>query len=94
MPTTAIVKQERMHIRLDAISKQKLEKAASYSQKKLSEFVLTQSLAAADNSISEHEQLSLSRGDWELFLEALENPPAINKKLTEAFALHKKSVTR
>jgi len=29
-----------------------------------------------------------------LFLDALENPPAKNVKLTEALALHKKSVVR
>jgi uncharacterized protein (DUF1778 family) len=94
MPTTETIKQERMHIRLDVLSKQKLEKAASYSNKKLSEFVLSQSLAAAETIISEHEQLTLSSDDWSLFLDALENPPSKNAKLKEAFALHKKSVTR
>ena len=94
MPTTETIKQERMHIRLDTVSKQKLEKAASYSHKKLSEFVLSQSLAAAENIISEHEHMTLSQPDWDLFLDALENPPAKNTKLTEALALHKKSVVR
>lgn len=94
MPTIEITKQERMHIRLDALSKQKLEKAASYSHKKLSEFVLSQSLAAAENIINEHEQISLSEADWTLFLDALENPQAKNAKLTEALALHKQSVVR
>jgi len=94
MPTPETIKQERMHIRLDALSKQKLEKAASYSHKKLSEFVLTQSLAAAENIINEHEQISLSNADWALFLDALENPPAKNAKLKEALALHKQSVVR
>ena len=92
MPTTETAKQERMHIRLDALSKQKLEKAASYAHKKLSEFVLSQSLAAAENIISEHEQITLSNSDWDLFLDALENPPATNAKLKQASELHKKSV--
>ena len=94
MPTSETIKQERMHIRLDTISKQKLEKAASYSHKKLSEFVLSQSLAAAENIISEHEHMTLSQSDWDLFLDALENPPAKNTKLIEALDLHKKSVVR
>jgi len=94
MPTSETIKQERMHIRLDTLSKQKLEKAASYSHKKLSEFVLSQSLAAAETIISEHEQIALSNNDWELFLDALENPPAKNTKLNEAIALHKKTVIR
>jgi uncharacterized protein (DUF1778 family) len=94
MPTSETIKQERMHIRLDTLSKQKLEKAASYSHKKLSEFVLSQSLAAAESIISEHEKLTLSNHDWELFLDALENPPAKNAKLNAAIALHKKTVIR
>ena len=85
-------KQERMHIRLDALSKQTLEKAANYSHKKLSEFVLSQSLAAAENIINEHEHLTLSANDWGLFLDALENPPPKNAKLQQAFALHNKNV--
>ncbi len=94
MPTPETIKQERMHIRLDTVSKQKLEKAASYSHKKLSEFVVSQSLAAVENIISENEHITLSQADWDLFLDALENPPAKNAILTEALDLHKKSVVR
>jgi uncharacterized protein (DUF1778 family) len=94
MPSSEMLKQERLHIRLDAASKQILEKAAGYCHKKLSDFVLSQSLAAAENIISEHEQITLSNTDWELFLDVLENPPAKNAKLKEALALHKKSVVR
>ena len=92
MPTSETIKQERMHIRLDTVSKQKQEKAASYRHKKLSEFVLSQSLTAAETVISEHEKITLSQPDWDLFLDALENPPAKNTKLTVALAFHKKSV--
>ena len=92
MITTEASKQQRMHIRLDAYSKQKLEKAASYSHKSLSEFVLSQSLTAAEQVISEHEQITLSAADWELFLDALENPPPRNNKLKQALQLHQKSV--
>ncbi|SHN91729.1 hypothetical protein BHECKSOX_2121 [Bathymodiolus heckerae thiotrophic gill symbiont] len=94
MPATETIKQERMHIRLDTASKQTLEKAASYSHKKLSEFVLSQSLSAAETIISEHEHITLSQPDWDLFLDALENPPTKNTKLMDALALHKKSVVR
>jgi len=94
MPTTNATKQEHLHIRLDALSKQKLLKAAGYSHKKLSEFVLTQSLRAAENIISQHEQISLANADWELFLEALENPPAKNAKLIAALTLHTSSVVK
>lgn len=94
MPNTDTTKQERMHIRLDTLSKQKLQKAAGYSHKKLSEFILSQSLLAAEDIISQHEQLTLSNVDWALFLEALENPPPKNAKLQAALALHKSTVVR
>jgi uncharacterized protein (DUF1778 family) len=54
--------------------------------------VLSQSLAAAETIISEHEQLTLSNSDWDLFLDALENPSAKNTKLNEAIALHGRAV--
>lgn len=94
MGNTEIIKQERMHIRLDAPSKQKLERAAAYAQKSLSEFVLGRALDAAHEVIHEHETLTLNNADWEIFLDALENPPKPNAKLRDAFAEHKKRVRR
>jgi uncharacterized protein (DUF1778 family) len=94
MANADTVKQERMHIRLDALSKQKLERAATYAHKSLSEFVLGQALHAADEVILEHETLTLSEADWETFLDALESPPKPNEKLKQAFAEHKKRVQR
>ena len=94
MANTETVKQERMHIRLDALSKLKLERAAAYAHKSLSEFVLGQALNAADEVIHENETLTLNEVDWELFLDALENPPEPSTKLKQAFAEHKKRVQR
>ena len=94
MANTDTVKQERMHIRLDTLSKQKLERAATYAHKSLSEFVLGQALHAADEVIQEHETLTLNEADWEVFLDALENPPKPSAKLTQAIAEHKKRVQR
>ena len=94
MANTETVKQERMHIRLDTLSKQKLERAAAYAHKSLSEFVLGQALHAADEVIHEHETLTLNQADWEIFLDALENPPKPSAKLKQAFAEHKKHVQR
>lgn len=94
MADTDTVKQERMHIRLDALSKQKLERAATYAHKSLSEFVLGQALHAADEVIHEHETLTLNEADWGVFLDALDNPPEPGAKLRQAFAEHKKRVQR
>ena len=94
MAVAETTKQERMHIRLDSHAKHKLERAALYSHKSLSEFVLTRALNAADEVIREHETLTLDSQDWERFLDALENPPAPNDRLREAFAQHRKRVAR
>ncbi len=94
MANAETVKQERMHIRVDTLSKQKLERAAAYAHKSLSEFVLGQALHAADEVIQEHDIFTLNEVDWETFLDALENPPKPNAKLKEAFAEHKKRVRR
>lgn len=90
--TVAITKQQRMHIRVDATSKQKLERAAAYQQKSLSEFVLGQALDAADEVIREHETLTLAEVDWALFLDALESPPKPSVRLAQAFAEHDRRV--
>ncbi len=94
MATAETLKQERMHIRLDALSKQKLERAATYAHKSLSEFVLGEALHAADELIQEHETLVLNESDWGVFLDALENPPKPNARLKRAFAEHRKRVRR
>ena len=94
MANPETVKQERMHIRLDTLTKQKLERAATYAHKSLSEFVLGQALHAADEVIHEHETLTLNEADWGVFLNALENPLQPSAKLNRAFAEHKKSVQR
>jgi uncharacterized protein (DUF1778 family) len=92
MTSLDTTKQERMHIRLDALTKQKLELAATYVHKSLSEFVLGQALNSADDVIREHETITLSHADCEAFLNALENPPKPNARLKKAFNEHKQKV--
>jgi len=88
MSTPETIKQERLHVRLDALTKQKLERAARYTRKSLSEFVLTNALSSAEKVIREHETLTLSQSDWAVFMDALENPPKPNKKLRQALKSH------
>lgn len=94
MTTAQPLKEQRLHIRLDGDSKQKLERAAAYVNRSLSEFVLSRALDAADTVILEHETLRLSDADWQVFLDALENPPEPNARLRQAFTEHRKRVQR
>jgi len=94
MANVESIKHDRMHIRLDTESKQKLERAAAYAHKSLSEFVLGNALTAADEVIHEHETLQLTEADWGVFLDALETPPKASPRLKQAFADHAKRVKR
>lgn len=78
------VKRERMHLRLDAKTKRKLERAAAYEETTVSDFVLANAVAAAERIIDSHERITLSARDWEVFYDALINPPEPNERLKEA----------
>jgi len=78
-------KRDRMHLRLDAATKRKLERAATYSQKSVTDFVLSQAVNAADQVLKSHEHHLLSTADWETFCKALDRPPKPNRALKEGF---------
>ena len=50
--------------------------------------MLSRTLPVAEQDVTQHERISLSQRDWELFLNAVENPPRPNaalKKAAQAF---------
>ena len=51
-------KRERVQLRLDARSKKKLERAATFSGKTVTDFVLSHALDAADRVLAEHEVIT------------------------------------
>lgn len=83
--TKATPKRDRMHLRLDATTKRKLERAAAYAQSSVTDFVLSQAVEAAEQVLKMHEQHVLSTADWETFCEALDQPPEPNRALKEGF---------
>jgi uncharacterized protein (DUF1778 family) len=87
MGTTA-AKSERVSLRIDAEAKRTLEHAASYTGSSLSHFVITRALAAANEVIQARETVTLSKRDWEAFLDALTNPPEPNAELQRALRRH------
>jgi uncharacterized protein (DUF1778 family) len=86
------VKRDRMHLRLDAKTKRKLERAAAYQKTTVSDFVLANAVAAAERVIDSHEKITLSAADWEIFYDALINPPEANEKLKEAARRYRERV--
>ena len=87
MSNTKTNKQQQMHICSDSPSKQKRERATASC--------IHKSLPEADDEVTrEYEPFTLSRADWDVFLNTLENPPKPNAKLRHAFTEHKRCVQR
>jgi uncharacterized protein (DUF1778 family) len=84
MAQSSNVKRDRMHLRIDANAKRRLERAAAYEQTSVTDFVMVNAMAAAERVIDAHEKVTLSPPDWDVFYDALINPPAPNRKLKAA----------
>jgi len=87
-------KKERLHLRLDASSKRKLERAASYTETTTSQFVLRNALEAADRTIESHERIALGQKDWNAFFDALMNPPEPNADMKRAATRYRERMSR
>ena len=63
-----------------------------YEETSVSDFVLANAVAAAQRVIGSHEKITLSAKDWEVFYDALINPPEPNEKLKEAARRYRERV--
>ena len=93
MSATQPAKTERVQVRIDPTAKRRLERAAALASTTVSAFVVSSALDAADALIRERETLVLGERDWEVFFDALANPPNPNAALRKAFAAHKRLIT-
>ena len=93
MPAAQETKTERVQVRIDRAAKRMLERAAALANTTVSAFVVNSALDAAGRLIQEREQLVLSERDWDVFFDALVNPPKPNAALRKAFAAHRRLIT-
>jgi uncharacterized protein (DUF1778 family) len=91
MPRTA-QRHARISLRVSPQSKHKLERAAAYADKTLTDFVIDVALQKADAVVREHEVIALTTDEWQRFQRLLLNPPAPSKRLKKAFAAHARAV--
>ncbi|MBI3514113.1 MAG: DUF1778 domain-containing protein [Proteobacteria bacterium] len=91
MPRTAR-RQERISLRISPQSKRKLERAAAYAEKTLTDFVIDVALQRADAVVREQAVITVTNDEWERFHKLLLNPPKPNKRLRKAFADHARVV--
>ncbi len=88
------LRDERLGFRVDAPTKQLIERAAQLERRKLTDFCMTALTEAARQTIAAHETLTLSDQDRAVFFDALTNPPPPNARLKRAFVEHARRVTR
>jgi uncharacterized protein (DUF1778 family) len=84
----------RVQVRIGKEAKRMLQRAAALANTSVSAFVVTSALDSASRLIEERERLVLSERDWDVFLDALINPPEPNKALRKAFATHERLIAK
>jgi uncharacterized protein (DUF1778 family) len=85
MPRTA-KRQDRIHLRVSPVAKKRLERAAAYSDKTLTDFIADVALEKADAVIAAREVITLTPEAWEEFRDNLLNPPKLNARMKKALA--------
>jgi uncharacterized protein (DUF1778 family) len=92
--STARKKIDMLNMRVEPTQKRLLEKAAEVSGQSVSSFVLDHALQAAHRELDEVRNYSLSLRDAQVFMAALENPPAPNAALKQAFTNYQKKYSQ
>lgn len=78
------MKADRLQLRVDAVSKRRLEEAASEAHLSVSAFVLQAANQAADDVLAERQTVYLSPNAAATFAEALNRPSRVNERLAAA----------
>ncbi len=91
MAQGAQAKRDRLQLRVDSHDKAVLQRAAEYRRESVSRFVLSSALSTAERVIREHEVETLSSSDWQVFFDALVDPPRPNETLKAAFRRYRQA---
>lgn len=75
----------RLGFRVDARTKELVERAAALERRSLTDYCLTALTQATRETIARHESLVFSERDREAFFDALIHPPEPNDRLKRAF---------
>jgi uncharacterized protein (DUF1778 family) len=87
--TVEPTKTERISIRLDPDTKQRIEQAAAIDHRSITSFIIASAVASADAILRRGEQMVFSEKDWDTFYQALIHPPKPNTALKNAFAAYR-----
>jgi uncharacterized protein (DUF1778 family) len=83
---------ERMNFRTKPRIKLAIQQAAALTGVDDSVFTLNAAYKSALETIAAHERTALRPVDHAAFFAAIENPPAPNERLRDAFARHRKTI--
>lgn len=86
------VRGARLGFRVDARTKQMVERAAELERRSLTDYCLTALAEAAQSTIARHETLVLSERDRRVFFDTLISPPKLSAKLKRAFAAESRRI--
>lgn len=86
------LKVDRLSMRIDPLSKAKLERAAAYIHESVSDYVVTRALRAAEADILAHEKIVLAEPVWNAFFKALNTPPKAIPRLKALLKQHDQKV--
>ena len=85
-------KSARLETRVSPEQKELIERAAAYTGRSVSDFVVAHVEVAAKKVVDEYERLHLNQEQSKVLVEALLAPKRPNRKLRSAMEIHRKRV--
>lgn len=85
---------ERLEARVGPEQKRYFQRAASLRGVSLKEFMVASMHEAAVRTVEQHELLTLTAKEQQVFVEALMNPPAPNRALRAATKRYNRMISR
>ena len=92
MDATSQNRNERINLRVKSSAKRLLTRAADFEGKTISHFILTSALKRAEETVQEHQMMTLNTKNSRAFFDALAAPVRFNRKLTAALEEYDKRV--
>jgi uncharacterized protein (DUF1778 family) len=87
-------KTARLETRVTAEQKRLFQRAADLTGRSLTDFILNSAQEVATRTVREHDVLTVSGRDRELFVSALLQPPAPSRRLRQAASRYKRALGR
>lgn len=92
--TSLPTKTARLETRVTAEQKALFQRAADLTGRSLTDFILSSAQEVASRTVREHDVLSLSGQDRDLFVKVLLQPPAPSRRLRQAANRYKRASGR